>query len=1116
MLHLILGGCGTGKSTQLMQRLGDAVNAGRRTALLIPEQFSFAGEKKLYEQLGAQSFNRVETYSFMTLSLQILSQAGSARASGYASEQEKLLYLWQAAHQCAEQKLLESFERRIDSTEFILTLSDLVTKIRKAGVSAEMLLETAANLPDRLARKTGDLGQILLQYDRILSEHGRNDSLVNLTEAARIAQNGDFFRDCEFFIDEFDSFTGDQLQMLAVMTASCPEVWCAIRADKPGERPSGIFLGGNKTAAALTRLSNDAGKGVETEFLSAYRRSERPDLALVSTQVLRRRTRTLPAAPDIQLVTAADPAAEVEFICARICELLESDPNLHCRDIAVTVKDGSVYNDLLKRALERYELPYDSTEARSVLHTDLTRHMLTLLELLCAPALRTDTVLRYVKSPFSGYSAELSSMLEHFCFTYSIDREDWEKPFTSGEEAAADRTANFGGERLERLRAKLVGELQALRNACRGQTVRVICGELYNHLAKKKKAYESTFSDMKETARSEFVMVWNLLCDILDTLVTGFGGERLRMRRIYEQFLLLVQSSTFSVPPQTLDSIHIADAQTARLDAPKVVFVPGAVDGEFPGDVKVSGLFTESELCDLESHEIAISRLLPELHSDEMLIVAKLLSAPSQTLCLTAPKVGLDGGELLPSPVFDEIRAMFPGVDGLTLDADTLPVTYFVRTLAAGYYTYIRRMHEDSGEIAALHELLLSDPTYAARIRRLDVQKEVPFVPANLMHELLGDQIILSPSGIEQFHQCSFSYFCRYVLGLYIPERLEFSAQNIGNFSHFCLEQILRETPMQDLLALDSQELSALISGYADRYEAANFPDALRRSGRFRINYRSAHRTLLDLLLHMQSLFRQEHFRPMGYEVQFEPDPKNGEFPPLSLENGHILCKGKIDRVDVCQEPGTNLLRVIDYKTGDKSLTPENIRYGLDMQMLIYLFALDQHGAYEGAAPSGVLYLPSGQLKTKDYQQRDDKKAQSREEILDAHFLARGLLTETAAALGDPRALEKAVPVMQTSKYRQKSKLFTVTDEQMGHLKNFVEDTICQMARSLENGEIAPIPANINGNNPCHYCTFAALCQSRCTDDSRALTEAEKYAARALVFEGKEVVSDAELDDPTA
>ena len=58
---------------------------------------------------------------------------------------------------------------------------------------------------------------------------------------------------------------------------------------------------------------------------------------------------------------------------------------------------------------------------------------------------------------------------------------------------------------------------------------------------------------------------------------------------------------------------------------------------------------------------------------------------------------------------------------------------------------------------------------------------------------------------------------------------------------------------------------------------------------------------------------------------------------------------------------GKTYLRVIDYKSGGKDFVLSDVLSGLNMQMLIYLFAIGENGEekYGDVFPSGVLYMPA-------------------------------------------------------------------------------------------------------------------------------------------------------------
>ena len=52
MLKLVLGGSGSGKTTLLYARIKARAEAGQRSILLVPEQFTSSTEGRIYRDLG--------------------------------------------------------------------------------------------------------------------------------------------------------------------------------------------------------------------------------------------------------------------------------------------------------------------------------------------------------------------------------------------------------------------------------------------------------------------------------------------------------------------------------------------------------------------------------------------------------------------------------------------------------------------------------------------------------------------------------------------------------------------------------------------------------------------------------------------------------------------------------------------------------------------------------------------------------------------------------------------------------------------------------------------------------------------------------------------------------
>ena len=65
----------------------------------------------------------------------------------------------------------------------------------------------------------------------------------------------------------------------------------------------------------------------------------------------------------------------------------------------------------------------------------------------------------------------------------------------------------------------------------------------------------------------------------------------------------------------------------------------------------------------------------------------------------------------------------------------------------------------------------------------------------------------------------------------------------------------------------------------------------------------------------------------------------------LSDSQGHtVRIVGAVDRVDAMTLGDTTYLRIVDYKTGTKKFDLREVWYGLDCQMLMYLFTLERRG----------------------------------------------------------------------------------------------------------------------------------------------------------------------------
>ena len=199
----------------------------------------------------------------------------------------------------------------------------------------------------------------------------------------------------------------------------------------------------------------------------------------------------------------------------------------------------------------------------------------------------------------------------------------------------------------------------------------------------------------------------------------------------------------------------------------------------------------------------------------------------------------------------------------------------------------------------------------------------------------------------------------------------------------------------------------------------------------------------------------------------------------VSEPDGELRVGGKVDRVDGWLKDGKLYLRVVDYKSGKKSFDLSAVRMGLDIQMLLYLFALQKTGASRfgaGIEPAGVLYLPA----------RDDILSAQRNippEKLQAEREKQ--LRRSGLLLAEPQVLQamehealtgpRYLPLRVNKNGDLSGSLASAA--QLGKLGQYVEGLLHDIAQELRRGVIDADPCcRTEEDSPCRYCDWAPAC----------------------------------------
>ena len=184
---------------------------------------------------------------------------------------------------------------------------------------------------------------------------------------------------------------------------------------------------------------------------------------------------------------------------------------------------------------------------------------------------------------------------------------------------------------------------------------------------------------------------------------------------------------------------------------------------------------------------------------------------------------------------------------------------------------------------------------------------------------------------------------------------------------------------------------------------------------------------------------------------------------------------------------------VVDYKSGSKAFRLDDVYYGLNLQMLIYLFSIwKKRQGRAGRLPAGGCALPAGQGPHHQHLPRGQRRAGgagASKAIQDERTGAGGPYLCSGNGGKGGRVF---IPVKTKSDGSFDARSSLATLEQMGRIQRHIELVLTEMAQNLQDGQIDATPSVGLGYEPCQYCDYKPICQHQQQDRQHKLTEMGK------------------------
>ena len=1066
MLTLIKGRNGSGKTSWCLNEIVKRAKEGRESVLIVRENLDYTFEVELVKRLEPAERRYCEVTNMKKLCRDVIHRQGGY-ACHFLDDPEKITILRKTVLKCSDQ--LSFYKKKGRDSSFYEMLSQLFDELRNEAVAPDDLRRIAESCRSDLSKqKFIEIALLLEQYEKEL-EGSYFDNASEVDYAGELLKRSDFLKDKEVYIDGFFGFNAVTRKLITLLSDCTAHTYVTVECSDDRSDRDNAFAATYKGAERLSETYKE-GTGVypQTEVFPADDHTK--PAGLVNAEYYFGTGRYNSDGKDgLFLIKGSSIYDEVEM-CADEIKRLTREEGVLYRDIVVLLRDPSRYQEAILRTFDRFGISYVFDIPETLEFAPCTTFFLSALEM--ARGIRTDSLLRMLKTGLCDISEEEESVLESYVFVHAVEGEDWFKTFSENPEGMGNVTSGAADllKQTEEVRKKIIQWLEPFFSASRKAVGASLIRNAYDLL--ERCGGLERMSEMDEPGRCDA----QLSLDMIDRLYHLIGGDPLTRDEVSDLLKVIARSTKALQIPERIDAVVVGETNRPSFQSPQNVFVLGLNDGVFPRDDFEGVLFTLEERDLLYDNKFYVSGAFDECVDMETYYLYHACSIATRRLYLSYAEKDHQGSAMSLSA---EVAAF---VEKLGLKPLEKKKEYgIVNALTAKMRFADALSRDDDYLVSALENSAVK--TDCLEFRDTISRRSLRIRDRELSRNLAGEEQRISSTKIDVFENCRFRFFARYLLNIQPLRKAELSPLEAGTFVHDVMERMMRELN-GDLLSVDENMLKLVCSRLSDEY-MDNLVPVENRTKRMQALCDQIKAATSRLAIQLRKEQEQSEFRPVDFELAIG-EKGDIEGTRYVLDDGSTaVVEGKIDRVDLYKTDGAGYVRVVDYKTGEKKFDLSDVWQGLNIQMLVYLFALKNHGKPrygDDLKVAGVLYMPS------------DPSPQSGEDKASGMYTMNGLL------LDDPRVLEAMeadgegifIPT-KVNKDGSWKKTSLSSLEEFGKIEKRIDELIIEMAKAIREGDMDAVPARRGTDyDACKYCDYKSLCDFERIDKVRKIEKLNK------------------------
>ena len=1114
-IRFIYGRAGTGKSKFCINSIEDNLKQDKdnKLILIVPEQYTFVTENKILKYIGEKALLRTQVLSFKKMSREVFDECGG-RVKEIIKESGKNMLIHKVLNENIDN--LDYFKKISREQGFNEIVSEIIKEFKKYNVDIETLHNIDEKIEEpELSQKLKELSVIYEAFNSKMHER-YIDGDDELTLLNKKLLECDIYKGAEIWIDEFTTFTPQQMETIRLLAKRCKRVNITLcmenrEFDKDNQDITDVFNSIKNTENKILKMMKENNiaydKPIDLNRAEPYRFKNSKELAHIEKYFF-----TYPfneykkKCSRISLYKANNIYDEVDRVAKSIVSLVR-DKKYRYRDISVVCRNIEDYEKITSVIFKEYNIPYFLDKKIQLLSNPLIILIISAFEILLKNW-SYESVFKYLKTGLIGIDRADIDKLENFVLEYGVKGYKW-----TGKEIISEEWFNGSNEELSTEKVEISELMEEVRaplltfhkKISKNTKVIDICKAIYEFLIdidvlKRINDWIDKFEELGlEDKVREYSQVEEFVVNILDQAVDVMGDEVIDP---YEFFKILNSGFTneeIGVIPAALDQVNIGDVARIKGKEVKVLYIVGINDGVFPASKKDEGILSDRDRGILSEAGIELAATTRSKVFEEQFLIYTALTMSSDYLILSYPMADFEGKSLRPSIVISRMKKIFPylqeqsDIYDLSVKRDKLnriiaPIPAFNELILALRRDFDK---EDIEEYwPEVYNWFKDNSIYEDKVQNifkgLNYSNIGDTVAKKKLRKLYQDdmgKLVFSVSRLEKYAECPFSYFIQYGLKAKNRKVYEFTPPDLGSFVHDVLDSFTIKVKEEGVLwsELNNNKCRQIVDELIDKKLKEETNSILNSSKRFKYLSKRFKRVITKSVSVIAEQIGKGEFEVFKTEFNFG-NRNTGEAVALELkDNEKIYLQGRIDRIDTLDLDGHTYVRVVDYKTGAKKFDLNELYYGLQMQLLVYLDALIKNSKYileKQVRPGAVLYFKIDDPIIKSKKEMTTEEVER--EVLE-NLKMKGLVLKDARVV---RAMDKdidgyslVIPAAFKKDGDFKANSSVVTEEEFDLLREYVNDKMISLCEDMLSGEIKIEPVKHSNRTQCEYCDFSSICQ---------------------------------------